>query len=116
MLPSTGFGVPKSFLPSRIRTAIHCWENVRGRSEQDCIVRVRAYKFDDTRSLCQTVLNEEDEMARQGAQMVLNWLDGKSGLLRASQRDPASETQQLLVAYEGKDMSQITKNNLSTAR
>ncbi|MCW3096743.1 MAG: putative signal transduction protein containing Nacht domain [Chthonomonadaceae bacterium] len=63
--------------------------------------RVRTYKFDDTRSLCQTVLNEEDELARQGAKTILHWLNGESDLLRASRRDLTSEPQQLLVAYEG---------------
>jgi HEAT repeat protein len=34
------------------------------------------YIFPDTRTLCETVLNEEDAQARQGARTLLNWLDG----------------------------------------
>jgi len=54
---------------------------------------ILSYNLPDTRTLCQTVLNEEDIAARTGAQAVLNHLN----LLRAS--DAPTDT--LLRAHEG---------------
>lgn len=42
----------------------------------------------EIRSLCATVLEEEDLDARAGAQAVLNWLDRDQYLVRAAESDP----------------------------
>jgi hypothetical protein len=52
------------------------------------------YKFPDTRTLCQMVLEQDDIDVKAGAQQVLNLLDGNI-LLRASQR-ATTEAQELL--------------------
>lgn len=59
------------------------------------------YKFPATRDLCLTVLNEEDEETRAGAQTVLNWLNGERHLVHASQPEPANDLQELLRASPG---------------
>jgi len=56
------------------------------------------YTFAATRALCKTVLEEEDEAARAGAQTVLNWLDGDRHLLQSSQRSTEPDAQELLRA------------------
>jgi hypothetical protein len=58
------------------------------------------YTFADTRTLCQSVLNEKDMEARDGARTVLNWLDGDRNLLIASQRDTTTEARQLTRASQ----------------
>jgi HEAT repeat protein len=59
-----------------------------------------ARRLPDTRSLCQTVLEEEDADARAGARAVLNWLDRDQYLVRAAESDPASANQTLLRPVE----------------
>lgn len=46
--------------------------------------------------LCQQVIEEAEEQAREEARIVLNWLQGGNELLRASQRDTSTEAQELL--------------------
>lgn len=62
------------------------------------------YAFPETRTLCQTVLQEDDAAARAGAQAVLDWLNGRD-LLRAAQRDTATEPQELLRAAQEETIS-----------
>jgi len=59
------------------------------------------YEFPETRALCQTVLNEENDEARKGAQVVLDWLNGDRHLLHASQPDPSKQSEELLRAAQG---------------
>ena len=49
----------------------------------------------DTRTLCQTVLNEQSADAKAGANTALNWLNGELELVIASQRDTANDAQEL---------------------
>lgn len=57
------------------------------------------YIFPDTRSLCQTVLNEADTEASVGARQILDWLDGDQYLLQASESSNGSK--ELLRANDG---------------
>ena len=50
----------------------------------------------DTRTLCQTVLNEQSVDAKAGANTALNWLNGELELVIASQRDTANDAQELV--------------------
>ena len=59
------------------------------------------YTFPETRALCQVVLNEEDSEAREGARIVLNWLDGGRYLLRGSQADTSKQSEELLRPVQG---------------
>jgi hypothetical protein len=59
------------------------------------------YTFPDTRSLCQMVLNEDDDDARTGARSVLNWLNGDRHLLHASQSDPSRQSHELVRPAQG---------------
>lgn len=59
------------------------------------------YAFPDTRTLCRKVLKESDTASCQGAQAVLNWLDGDRELLRASQPNSSHQSQTLLRPIEG---------------
>lgn len=56
-----------------------------------------SFSFPETRTLCQHILQEEGAGAQQGAQEILNILDGNL-LLRASQRDTITDGQELLRA------------------
>lgn len=62
--------------------------------------RTLRFTFPDTRTLCQKVLNEDDDEARAGARKVLDWLNGDQHLLRASQPNDATESQELLRPVE----------------
>lgn len=70
----------------------------------DALRRVRfqqtRYIFPGIRTLCQTVIDEGDVDVGAGASAVLQWLNGHD-LVRASQRDPANEPQELLRASLG---------------
>ena len=57
--------------------------------------------FPKVRPLCELAILEEDEVVRDGAQTVLNWLEGDKLLLHASQRDSGIDGQQLLRAAGG---------------
>lgn len=59
------------------------------------------YKFADTPTLCRKYLRETDGHAQQGAQSVLNWLNGDRDLLIASQPNTTSQSQTLLRAAQG---------------
>lgn len=59
------------------------------------------YEFPETRALCQAILNETDVEARKGAQAVLDWLNGDQHLLLASERNIATEGQELLSPAQG---------------
>jgi hypothetical protein len=53
------------------------------------------YTFPDTRTLCQTILNDSNAGASAEARMVLDWLDGDQHLAVVSQRDLESDPQEL---------------------
>lgn len=57
--------------------------------------------FPKVRPLCELAILEEDEDVRDGAQTVLNWLDGDKLLLHASQRNSGTDGQELLRAAGG---------------
>jgi HEAT repeat protein len=59
------------------------------------------YFSPDARTLCQMVLTEQDNDAREAAQTVLNWLNGDRNLLIPSQPDTTHEAEQLLRASRG---------------
>lgn len=59
------------------------------------------YIFPATRTLCQTVLDEEDAKARLGAQTVLNWLDGERELLISSMPATPTNNDNLVIAFQG---------------
>lgn len=90
-------------LPRRILADSRCSAQER----TDILERVRRvryndasidlhYRFLETPALCRTVVNEEDAAAREGAQSVLNWLNGGRYLLRASQPDTGKQAQELV--------------------
>ena len=57
--------------------------------------------FPKVRPLCELAILEEDQDVRDGAQAVLNWLDGDKLLLHTSQRDSEIDGEGLLRAAEG---------------
>lgn len=57
--------------------------------------------FPKVRPLCELAIIEENQDVRDGAQTVLNWLEGDKLLLHASQRDSGIDGQQLLRAAGG---------------
>jgi hypothetical protein len=66
----------------------------------DALRRVHGYRFDDTQTLCRRVLEEDNAEVGKGAQAMLDLFDRRI-LVRASQRDAASEPQELLRASQG---------------
>ena len=62
---------------------------------------VLSYTFQDTRTLCEIVRHEEDAKAREGAQIVLNWLNGDRNLVILSMRAPAADARDHLRASHG---------------
>ncbi|MCW3095801.1 MAG: lyase domain protein repeat-containing protein [Chthonomonadaceae bacterium] len=69
--------LPRKILASSqlsAQTKIDVLETVRRIQYQEKDLTLQ-YIFPDTRTLCKTVLNEEDAQARQGARTLLNWLD-----------------------------------------
>lgn len=68
------------------------------------------YKIPDTRALCQTVMDEDDEAARFGARQLIDWLDGDSDLLQPSRRDTGIDVQELVrvVTYSSPEMQPET--------
>src|SRR5205814_566227 len=59
------------------------------------------YSYPDTRTLCETVISEEDACALKGAQTILNWLNGDRDLLIASHRDYLMASHELLRGLRG---------------
>lgn len=58
------------------------------------------YRIPDVKAYCQQQLEDEDPAVREGAEAVLAWLHDSSHLLRASQRDTTTESQELLRAEQ----------------
>ena len=75
---------------------IHC-----KRGHFNDMQRTLRYEFSDTRTLCQDILDEEDDEARKGAQSILNWLEGEQHLLHASRPDSDKQSHDLLRPVQG---------------
>jgi HEAT repeat protein len=73
------------------------------------------YTFPQTVPLCWMALQEEDAAAAQGAQSVLNWLNGGNYLLRGSQPDPARHARELVRPAPGDDPETRPKTLLRAA-
>ena len=73
------------------------------------------YRFPETVSLCQSVLDEADSAAAQGAQAMLNWLNGGRYLLRGSQPDPTRIARELVRPAPEDDPATRPKNLLRAA-